>query len=158
VRKHKPSHEPLQLASIVDACRALIELQARREAVQVEIASSSALQTPVRGDAILLQQVILNLTRNAIDAMSQSAPDRRRLSIAAAADREGVTLTVRDFGSGIGVEDAECIFLPFFTTKAEGMGMGLSICRTIVQTHGGRLWFERFPDGTAFNLWLATAQ
>jgi two-component system sensor histidine kinase DctS len=158
VRKHKPSHEPLQLASIVEACRALIELQARREAVQVEIASSSALQTPVRGDPILLQQVILNLTRNAIDAMSQSAPDRRRLSIAAAADREGVTLTVRDFGSGIGAEDGECIFLPFFTTKAEGMGMGLSICRTIVQTHGGRLWFERFPDGTAFNLWLATAQ
>jgi len=158
VRKHKPSHVPVQLAHVVEACRALIELQARREAVQVQIASSSALETPIRGDPILLQQVILNLTRNAIDAMSQSAAERRRLSIAAVADLEGVTLTIRDFGSGIAAEDAERMFLPFFTTKAEGMGMGLSICRTIVQTHGGRLWFERFADGTAFNLWLATAQ
>jgi two-component system sensor histidine kinase DctS len=149
---------PVQLAHVVEACRALIELQARREAVQVQIASSSALETPIRGDPILLQQVILNLTRNAIDAMNQSAAERRRLSIAAVADLEGVTLTIRDFGSGIAAEDAERMFLPFFTTKAEGMGMGLSICRTIVQTHGGRLWFERFPDGTAFNLWLATAQ
>ena len=158
VRKHKPSHAPVQLANIVDACRALIELQARREAVQVQIDWSSALETVVRGDAIMLQQVILNLTRNAIDAMSQSSADRRRLSIAAVGDREGVTLTVRDFGSGIAVEDEERIFLPFFTTRAEGMGMGLSICRTIVQTHGGRLWFERFPDGTAFKLWLTSAQ
>jgi two-component system sensor histidine kinase DctS len=158
VRKHQPSHVPVQLAHIVEACRALIELQARREAVRVEISSSSALETPIRGDPILLQQVILNLTRNAIDAMSQSAPDRRRLSIGAIADSAGVTLTIRDFGGGIAAEDVERIFLPFFTTKVEGMGMGLSICRTIVQTHGGRLWFERFPDGTAFNLWLAIAQ
>jgi signal transduction histidine kinase len=66
-----------------------------------------------------------------------------------------VRLTVRDFGAGIPAEESERVFTPFFTTKSEGMGMGLSICRTIVQAHNGRLWFERQEPGTAFHLWVA---
>ena len=69
-----------------------------------------------------------------------------------------MTLRVRDFGAGIADEDVERVFLPFFTTKAEGMGMGLSICRSIVQSHGGRLAFERLADGTEFTLWLPSAR
>ena len=103
----------------------------------------------------MLQQVVLNLTRNAIDAMTDVPAERRHLVIIAARDGAGVRLSVRDFGGGIAEEESERIFAPFFTTKAEGMGMGLSICRTVVQAHDGRLWFERAGDGTVFHLWLA---
>lgn len=158
VKKQEPRRVNLDLADMVEACRALIELQAKRKDIQVEIAASPHPATPVRGDPIMLQQVILNLTRNAIDAMAQSPPERKRLLVATRSDAEGVCLSVKDLGVGIPEQDAERIFQPFFTTKAEGMGMGLSICRTIVHSHGGRLAFERMSDGTEFTLWLPRAQ
>jgi two-component system sensor histidine kinase DctS len=147
----------VRVTDVIDSCRTLIELQAKREAIQVEIPPNGTADTPVFGDPITLQQVVLNLTRNAIDAMSTSPPERRRLVISADADATGVTLSVRDYGPGVPERDAERIFAPFFTTKSEGMGMGLSICRTIVQAHGGRLWFERRDPGTEFVLWLPKA-
>jgi two-component system, LuxR family, sensor histidine kinase DctS len=157
VRKQEPRRERVHLAEVIDSCRALIELQAKREAIQVEIAPNGSADLTVCADPIMLQQVVLNLTRNAIDAMSSSPPERRRLVISVDADATGATLSVRDFGPGIPDKDAERIFVPFFTTKSEGMGMGLSICRTIVQAHGGRLWFERRRPGTEFLLWLPRA-
>jgi two-component system sensor histidine kinase DctS len=155
VRKREPRREPVRLSEVVESCRALVELQAKHAAIAVE----SALEPDciVSADPVMLQQVVLNLTRNAIDAMKLSPPARRRLVISLVPEREGITLGVRDFGSGIAPQDAERIFEPFFTTKAEGMGMGLSICRTIVQSHGGRLWFECRADGTEFRLWLPCA-
>jgi len=157
VRKQAPRREHVRVADVIDSCRTLIELQAKREAIQVEILPNGTADTPVFGDPIMLQQVVLNLTRNAIDAMSTSPPERRRLVISADADATGVTLSVRDYGPGVPERDAERIFAPFYTTKSEGMGMGLSICRTIVQAHGGRLWFERRDPGTEFVLWLPKA-
>jgi len=68
-----------------------------------------------------------------------------------------VRISVRDFGSGIAPHDAERIFSPFHTTKVEGMGMGLAICRGIVESHGGRLWFDAMADGTVFNCWVERA-
>jgi two-component system sensor histidine kinase DctS len=156
VRKQEPRRERVSLVSLLEDCRPLVELQARRSRV-VAHSDVQAELPDISGDPVMLQQVILNLTRNAIDAMSDAPAERRVLDVAAARDGDGARLTVRDFGSGIPEEDSEKIFAPFFTTKAEGMGMGLSICRTIVQAHGGKLWFERRDPGVAFHLWLPAA-
>jgi two-component system sensor histidine kinase DctS len=158
VRKQPPRREQVRLPDIVESCRALIELQAKREAIQVEIAQGDGGDVRVLADPVMLQQVALNLTRNAIDAMRSSPPECRRLVISVVAEGSGVKLGVRDFGQGIAEQDDERIFELFYTTKAEGMGMGLSICRTIVQAHGGRLWFERRDPGTEFLLWLRQAE
>jgi len=113
---------------------------------------------PVYGDPVLLEQVILNLTRNGIDAMAGCPPERRRLEISAARFGAWVRIAVRDFGSGIDETLAEQVFSPFFTTKSEGMGMGLSICRSIIELHDGRLGFRRLQDGTEFHIQLPPGQ
>jgi two-component system sensor histidine kinase DctS len=122
----------------------------------VDIDCQSALPR-VDGDPVMLQQVLLNLTRNAVEAMARTPAEMRRIVIAAHRDEAGVRLSVRDFGEGIPESVAERLFSPFFTTKPEGMGMGLSICRSIAEAHGGRLWFERLDRGIAFHLQLPAA-
>jgi two-component system sensor histidine kinase DctS len=111
---------------------------------------------PVLADRVLLEQVLLNLTRNAIEAMAGIAPERRVLRIAAAADNGQVSVSVIDRGHGIAPEVAERLFSPFFSTKAEGMGMGLSICRTAIEFHGGTLTHAPNPlGGTVFTFTLS---
>jgi C4-dicarboxylate-specific signal transduction histidine kinase len=111
---------------------------------------------PVKGDRVQLQQVILNLVMNGIEAMHQSADGPRTLVISSRVLETGeVAVTVRD--SGVGVEPAvfEKIFDPFFTTKSSGMGMGLSVSRSIVESHGGRLWASRNEGpGVSFHMAL----
>ena len=107
----------------------------------------------VLGNRVQLQQVVLNLITNAIDAICAAPPDRpRQLKVKVLAhDPSGVLAAVEDSGPGIAPRDAERVFEPFFTTKAGGMGLGLSICRSIVEAHGGRLWASPgAPHGTAF--------
>src|SRR5581483_1846068 len=107
----------------------------------------------VLADKVQVQQVLLNLIRNAIEAMQDSAT--RHLTISAAAADGIVTVSVADTGSGIGPDMMKQLFQPFVTTKREGMGVGLSICRTIVEAHGGRIWAEPNPDGgTVFRFTL----
>jgi signal transduction histidine kinase len=107
-----------------------------------------------------LQQVLLNLTRNALDALGPITGREKLLAIEAAVqDADNIRLTVSDSGTGIDGENLERIFDPFFTTKSNGMGMGLSICRSIVEAHGGRLWASRGePYGSAFHVVLPTTQ
>ena len=96
---------------------------------------------PVVGDRIQLQQVILNLILNARDAMSEVRTHPRELLITTLKSKSGeVVVAVRDSGTGLDPKDADRIFDPFFTTKSEGMGLGLSISRTIIEAHGGTLW------------------
>lgn len=157
VRKQEPKRVPVEVTALLDDCRALIDLQARRDGTRVSVSVEDGLP-PVYGDPVLLEQVILNLTRNGIDAMAGCPPERRRLEIAASRFGAWVRIAVRDYGSGIDEALAEQVFSPFFTTKSEGMGMGLSICRSIVELHDGRLGFRRLPDGTEFHLQLPPGQ
>jgi PAS domain S-box-containing protein len=112
----------------------------------------------VVGNRVQLQQVLVNLITNAIDAMSTVRERERRLAIAAISDGQDVTITIEYTGSGIDTAKSERIFEPFFTTKSEGMGLGLSICQSIIEAHGGRLWaLPRSPFGTAFHITLSAA-
>ena len=102
------------------------------------------------GDRVMLEQVLLNLMRNAIEAMGTVAlpPEKRCLIIRVVQlDEQQVQIRVIDRGPGIPREALENLFTPFFTTKASGMGMGLNICRSIVESHKGRLWVEANPPG-----------
>jgi C4-dicarboxylate-specific signal transduction histidine kinase len=94
----------------------------------------------VPGDAVQLQQVLINLIMNAIDAMRTVTDSQRELIIKSAMHPEGVLVQVQDSGTGLSPECVNRIFEPFFTTKPEGVGMGLSISRSIIDAHGGRLW------------------
>jgi two-component system sensor kinase FixL len=101
----------------------------------------------VVGDRVQLQQVLLNLILNGCDAMAGVPADERRLSVVTTSwDGGGVALSIVDRGTGIPDADVEKIFQPFVTTKADGLGLGLAICRTIVTAHGGRLWATNNRD------------
>lgn len=121
----------------------------------VEVSAGLCPDLPlVRGDSVQLQQVLLNLLLNAADAMSGNPPDKRRLHVSTSADESEVMLSVRDEGVGLPA-DIEGIFQPFYTTKAQGLGMGLAICRSIAAAHGGHLTAEAQGDsGAVFRLRL----
>jgi signal transduction histidine kinase len=109
----------------------------------------------VRGDRVQLQQVMLNLIINAIQAMSDLTDSIRELRISTESTEEEVRVAVRDTGPGLSADNLQQLFEPFFTTKPSGMGMGLSICRAIVEEHGGRLWAsENEPHGALFQFAL----
>ena len=99
---------------------------------------------PVRGDRVQLQQVILNLLRNGSDSMAGVDDRPRQLMIRTERDEEdSVRLTVQDVGVGIGAQSVDQLFVPFYTTKSDGMGIGLSVSRSIIESHHGRLWAAR---------------
>jgi signal transduction histidine kinase len=110
----------------------------------------------IRGDRVQLQQVILNLIINAVEAMSDSSEGMRELLISTAEDQSnGVRVEVRDSGPGLSAESLDRLFNPFYTTKPAGMGMGLSICRSIIEEHGGQVWATaNIPQGAAFHFTL----
>jgi signal transduction histidine kinase len=111
---------------------------------------------PILGDRVQLQQVLMNLIINAIEAMGEVSEDRRKLVVCSSKDdSHGVLITVKDSGPGIGKESFDRLFNPFYTTKSTGMGMGLSICRSIIETHGGRVWAtSNLPQGAIFHFTL----
>jgi signal transduction histidine kinase len=136
----EPKYSTILLNDTIREAIFLVEPEARSRDVKVKLAIAPGLP-PVRGDRILLQQVILNLSLNAIEAMKSISDRARVLEIGAelASTRE-VLVSVRDSGPGLPAENRERVFDAFYTTKVEGMGMGLAICRSIVDAHGGRLW------------------
>jgi len=157
----KRSEAQAQLVDLNEAIRDILEL-ARGDLVARGVSVSAELQPgipTVIGDRVQLQQVLLNLILNGCDAMAGLAREQRRLTVAtASADGDGVGIVVADRGTGISGGDVEKIFQPFVTTKHDGLGLGLAICRTIVDAHGGRLWATNNPDaGATLHVMLPSA-
>jgi two-component system sensor kinase FixL len=115
---------------------------------------------PVRGDKVQLQQVVLNLMLNAFDAMKDCPAGERRVVLRLELSGKAlIQAAVIDRGTGLSGDKLDKIFQPFFTTKGEGLGMGLSICRSIIESHGGNLWAENNPDrGASFFFTLPLAK
>jgi two-component system, LuxR family, sensor histidine kinase DctS len=158
VKKREPTRESVDIGEVIDGVLPLVDLQAQRFFVAVQTAVAPDL-LPVPADRVLLEQVLLNLTRNAIEAMRDAPPEKRVLRITAGLDRQtappNVVISVIDQGHGIAPDVAARLFSPFFSTKAEGMGMGLNICRTAAEFHGGTLTHETNPlGGTIFRFAL----
>jgi len=135
----------------------------RGEVVKIGASIRTQLAEPLpffRGDRVQIQQVMVNLIVNAIQAMSGDGDSKRELQISTETDKaEGVRVEVRDTGPGLAPESFPRLFEPFYTTKAEGMGMGLAICRSIVEAHGGRLWATACePHGTLFQFTIPAEQ
>jgi C4-dicarboxylate-specific signal transduction histidine kinase len=136
-KKDMNAKAPVNLNNLINTVLALLQLDLQKDGVRIETQLDERLPA-VLGDAVQLQQVILNLIVNAEDAM-RSAP-RRVLTIQSQWTASGtVRVSVADSGTGIDAPDMERIFSPLFTTKASGMGMGLSICRSIIENHGGKI-------------------
>ena len=113
---------------------------------------------PVTGDRVQLQQVVLNLILNAVEAIGSVEAGARDLSISTEQDDSGVLVSVRDTGPGISPAQLERVFEAFYTTKSGGTGMGLAICRSIIDAHGGRLWASaNEPRGAVFQFTLPGA-
>jgi two-component system sensor histidine kinase DctS len=149
VKKRVASRSMVAVPELIIGLMPLIELRAKPNQVQIKTRIAPNLP-PVAADPVLLEQVLLNLTRNAIEAMADSPPARRVLQLVVALAPEPVAelrVQVIDQGSGLPDEVAEKLFTPFFSTKETGMGMGLNLCRSALEFHGGRLWHEPNPGG-----------
>lgn len=156
VSRGETAHHAESVAKLVEEASALALVGARQLGVRVVFDLDERVDH-VLVDKVQIQQVVLNLIRNAVEAMAESP--QRELTVASAPAPNGmVDIRVTDTGPGIASEVAERLFQPFVTTKAQGMGVGLSICRTIIEAHGGRIWAEPNPQGgTAFHMTVPQA-
>jgi two-component system sensor histidine kinase DctS len=163
VKKTESSREAVSIPNLIRSVLPLVELQAQGSHVHLQIELEAQLPE-VLADKVLLEQVLLNLTRNAIEAMAHCPPELRLLRIVARCEQavkgepaaaNNVIIEVIDRGHGITEEIAKQLFSPFFTTKTSGMGMGLNICRTAIEFHGGSLEHQNNPlGGTIFRFSL----
>ena len=145
LRKSEPQYLSTDLQEVLQEALLLTRREIRRHKVNIEFKPRGDTQW-VQGDRIQLQQVIINLLLNALQALSCVQPKGRRLLIVLESEPGyDVLLRIQDNGPGITAQNLPQLFNPFFTTKPEGMGMGLSICRSIIEAHGGRIWAESEP-------------
>jgi signal transduction histidine kinase len=149
------------MVQVNDVCREVLKLVQHdllANVISVRLRCHDDLP-PIMADHTQLQQVILNLVRNAIDAVSCRAAGERRLRLWTSFEGKSVSICVRDFGRGVSDDDVERIFEPFYTTKTTGMGLGLAICRTIIEEHGGTLRLaETHSHGSMFEIVLPVGE
>ena len=142
VRRREQHHESIGAQRLFDAVMPLMRLQARKSGTRIELTVDPELP-PVRCDRTMVEQVLLNLARNGIQAMEDVPLERRVLHLGAHRQHERwVAFTVADAGTGIAADVARRLYTPFYTTRSEGLGLGLSLCRTVIEQHGGALDFE----------------
>jgi PAS domain S-box-containing protein len=158
MKKAPPRKERFDLNAALSEVLVLAQSVIHKNGVSVQIRLSNGL-LPVLGDRVQLQQVLLNLILNAAEAMSSVEEGARELLISTEQDQTGALIAVRDSGPGIDAQHLDRVFDAFYTTKSSGTGMGLSICRSIIDAHGGKLWAEaNEPRGAVFQFTLPTAQ
>ena len=145
LKKTKPTFEPLDINVLINDTVALImtHITVRNKVIEFELDSDLPL---IQGDRIQLQQVLLNLISNSLEAMEGSSDSHELLIRTSRKDADTITVEVQDSGCGIPAENMEKLFVHFFTSKPDGLGMGLSISRSIVEAHGGRLEVKNNPD------------
>jgi PAS domain S-box-containing protein len=155
IRKVPERQAPVDVNETIRETIALTRSEMRRHRVSLHTELANGLPQ-ILGDRVQLQQVILNLIMNAIESMSEVSDGSRELSIGTSVDTPGgVIVAVGDSGPGLKPESLDHLFDPFYTTKPDGMGMGLSICRSITEAHGGRLWATpNTPRGAIFQFTL----
>jgi C4-dicarboxylate-specific signal transduction histidine kinase len=155
IKKAPPRSDRFGLNKAINEVIVLARSEIAKNGVSVQTRLTEGL-FPVQGDRVQLQQVVLNLILNAVEAMSSVAAGARELLISTEqSETGGVLVAVRDSGPGIEPEHLERVFEAFYTTKSSGVGMGLSICRSIIRAHAGRLWAEaNEPRGAVFRFTL----
>jgi signal transduction histidine kinase len=147
LRKTPPERAAINVNELIREVIALTRWEMNRRGIAVRLELAEHLPG-VLGDRVQLQQVFLNLMTNGADAMESMAKDKRELVLRSAEEpAEGVRVSVKDHGVGIDPRNSERLFDSFFTTKPGGMGMGLAICKSIVEAHGGRIWASPNGDG-----------
>jgi C4-dicarboxylate-specific signal transduction histidine kinase len=159
IRKAPPRKARFDLSNAIDEVIVFGRSAITKNEVLVQTRLAEGL-FPVQGDRVQLQQVILNLVLNAVEAMGAVEAGPRELLISTEqTEANGVLVAVRDSGPGIDAEHVERVFEAFYTTKTSGVGMGLSICRSIIDAHGGRLWADaNEPRGAVFQFTLPGAE
>ncbi|HEU0200372.1 MAG TPA: ATP-binding protein [Burkholderiaceae bacterium] len=158
IREFTHSHQPrptsFDLTGLLRASASLLDWDVQRTGARLTLELPAA-PVQVRGDEVMLQQVIVNLMRNALDALRTDPPADPQIALRMLTRAHEVELQVRDNGCGLGDEAAARLFVPFASSKPSGMGLGLSICRSFVELHQGRLWFSRNADrGATFHVRL----
>lgn len=147
VKKSEPNRSAVQIAEIIEEVIGFAEIEARKTGAHISVSVPPDLPA-VYADKIMIEQVVLNLVKNGIEAMRDTPRSERELAISARANGEDfIEVRVADRGHGVLAEQTEKLFAPFYTTKPEGMGMGLNICRSIIEFHHGRLWTVANPGG-----------
>jgi PAS domain S-box-containing protein len=157
LKKGEVQHQPFDINEVVREVLKLVRSDLVNQGVAVEAELAPALPE-VNADRVQLQQVLLNLVMNACDAMAGGpAGDHKLIIRTELAGSEGIRVSVADRGVGLASENLEKVFEPFFTTKVQGMGLGLSVCRSIITAHGGKLWATNNPGrGATFQFTLPT--
>jgi PAS domain S-box-containing protein len=157
VKRSEPERRQCLISDVVGNALTLVEIEAKRVNIRIETSLPRSTST-VWADPILIEQVLINLLKNAIESMRTSAnKSKSKLYLKVHCSNDSAKFEVRDFGSGVEDSVETKLFQPFFSTKVEGMGMGLNICRSIVEAHQGRLYLERHTDGTSFIFTLPVA-
>ena len=148
LRTRQLDKKAIDFHSVIDESLALLthDMSERQIVATLDLSSTPC---PVDGDQVLLGQVLVNLLRNAMDALAKTPPARRRITIRSAVRSADVEVSVSDTGTGLPPEIIEGLFTPFVTTKSHGLGIGLTIARTIVDAHGGTIGAHQNPDGGA---------
>jgi signal transduction histidine kinase len=155
--KQKFERREFDLNEVLSDLESIMRAEARRRGVVLEIRRAPE-SLAIMGDPVQIQQVLINLVLNAMDAVADESEARRTVVVSVAKGERGAVLAVRDRGRGIAPEHRTKLFESFFSTKPNGMGLGLSITRTIVEAHGGRVWAESGPDdGAVFQVELPLA-
>ncbi len=145
IQRGEMKPHPIPASHLLRECRILLETEARHHHVRLQLSAPAELPT-VRVDSVLIQQVVFNLVRNGIEAINESDHRQRELTVSVVAEGESVVVRVSDTGKGVDDALRDRLFDPFVSTRKQGLGIGLSLCRSVVDRHKGALWIEDKPE------------